>query len=109
MVNKKQVIGIVLFVVLVGIIIGISFLSKSGGPLARKDLTTVYVATGGGKEDFLADEEVVKILRDKYKLDVVYDTWSNGKTVLWPLIREKVGQGDEDIARRIKDGEVLIM
>ena len=60
-------------------------------------LTTVYVATGGGKEDFLNDKEVVKILKKKYKLDVVFDTWSNGKTITKPLIRESVGLGNQSI------------
>ena len=74
--NKKQIIGIVIFVVLVLSIIGIKYItSQKDGVIGG--LTTIYVATGGGKEDFLADEEVVKILRKKYKLDVVFDNWSN--------------------------------
>ncbi|MBR4260587.1 MAG: hypothetical protein IKQ33_01345 [Clostridia bacterium] len=109
--NKKQIIGIAIFVVLIGVIIGIkAFTSKSSNSEADsevdiKGLTTIYVATGGGKEDFLQDADVVKILRTKYKLNVVYDTWSNGKTVLWPLIREKVGLGDKDIVERLANGE----
>ena len=90
--KKKQIIGIVIFVVLVLAIIGIGLLNsnednKNGGG-SNKDLTTVYVATGGGKEDFLADEDVVKIMREKYKLNVVYDSWSNGKLIVNPLVRE---------------------
>ncbi len=104
-VNKKQVIGIVLFVVLVGIIIGINFLTKNGVIGQNSNLTTVYVAAGGGKEDFLADKDIKQILKDKYKLEVVYDSWSNGKTVLWPLIREQVHQGNEDIIARMDNGE----
>ena len=66
--NKKQIIGIGIFVVLVLAIIGMKYINtKEIGPLGN--LTTVYVATGGGKEDFLADEEVLKILKKKYKLD----------------------------------------
>ena len=103
--NKKQIIGIVLFVVLIGVIVGIKFFTDGG--FDESNLTTVYVATGGGKEDFLADEDVNKILRRKYKLNVVYDNWSNGKTVLWPLIREQVGQGDKSIADRITNGETF--
>ena len=70
-----------------------------------KGLTTVYVATGGGKEDFLADEDVQKILKNKYKLNVIFDTWSNGKTISSPLIRETVGLGNQDIVKRIENGE----
>lgn len=103
--NKKQIIGIVIFVVLIGVIVGIKFFNDGG--FDESNLTTVYVATGGGKEDFLADEDVNKILRRKYKLNVVYDNWSNGKTVLWPLIREQVWQGDKNIADRITNGETF--
>lgn len=101
--NKKQILGITIFVILVGIILLIGLFTK--GTFENTNLKTVYVATGGGKEDFLADPDVQKILRNKYHLDVVYDTWSNGKTVLWPLIREKVNQGDKDIIARIGNGE----
>ncbi len=100
--NKKQIVGILLFVILIGLIIGIRYFSFGG---ASKNLTTIYVATGGGKENFLADEEVIKILEDKYGLNVVYDSWSNGKTVLWPLIREQVGQGDAGIIESISNGQ----
>ena len=87
--NKKQIIGIAIFVVLVLIIIGIKLMSDntSDGFLA-KNLTTVYVATGGGKEDFIADEDVIKIMQEKYGLNVVYDSWSNGKLIKNKLVRE---------------------
>jgi hypothetical protein len=103
-VNKKQIIGIVIFIVLIGIIIGFKYLKDNGNPIGGGNLTTIYVATGGGKEDFLADEAVQKILRKKYKLDVVFDSWSNGKTVQWPLIRESVGLGNTSIANDISSG-----
>jgi len=71
--DKKKIIGIVIFVVLILAIILIKvFSGKEGTPF--NNLTTVYVATGGGKEDFLADEEVNKILKKKYHLNVVFDT-----------------------------------
>ena len=102
--NKKQIIGIILFVVLILTIIGIKAFRDNGNPIGGGNLTTVYVATGGGKEDFLADEDVLKILRKKYKLNVEFDNWSNGKTVLWPLIREEVGLGNQSIANDISSG-----
>ncbi len=90
--NKKQVIGIIIFIV---IIVGVIVYKKlSNTTIFTENLTTIYVATGGGKEDFLADEKVNEILRKKYKLNVVYDTWSNGKTITLPLIRESVGLGN---------------
>ena len=67
--------------------------------------TIVYVAAGGGKEDYLADKDILKILNDDYHISPVYDTWSNGKTITKPLIREYVNLGDKDIAKRLADGE----
>ena len=88
--HKKQIIGIVIFIVLILIIVGIKYLQNNDktGTILGKNLTTVYVATGGGKEDFIANEDVVKIMQDKYKLNIVYDTWSNGKLIKNPLVRE---------------------
>ncbi len=92
--NKKRVIGIVIFVlIIVGVVAYKLFNSDT---VSVGNLTTIYVATGGGKEDFLADERINEILKKKYKLNVVYDTWSNGKTVALPLIRESVGLGNGD-------------
>ena len=109
--NKKMIIGIILFVLLIGAIIFIKNFSDNEGinPLSTK-LTTVYVATGGGKEDFLNDKDVKKILRRKYKLNVVFDTWSNGKTITLPLIRESVGLGNSSIISELskKDNKVSI-
>lgn len=86
--EKKEVfIGIGILVLLIVAIVGIK-MYKDKGVISDADLTTVYVATGGGKENFIADEEVVKIMRNKYKLNVVYDTWSNGKLIVNPLVRE---------------------
>ena len=102
--NKKQIIGIIIFVALVLAIIGVKLLFNSDGTISERGLTTVYVATGGGKEDFLADEDVQKILKKKYKLNVVFDNWSNGKTVALPLIREAVGLGNQGIANQMANG-----
>lgn len=90
--NKKKFLGIIIFVILILAIIGIKLYNDSknsdGGSIFSPNLTTVYIATGGGKEDFIADEEVVKIMTEKYKLNVVYDNWSNGKLIVNPLVRE---------------------
>ena len=100
--NKKMIIGIILFVILIGLIILLKYMKDEKGITLSKGLTTVYVATGGGKEDFLQDEDIKKILEKKYKLNVVYDTWSNGKTITRPLIRESVGLGNQEIIESIK-------
>ena len=87
--KSKKIIGILIFVALITIIILIKVFSDLGvGEIGKSQLTTVYVATGGGKEDFLADEDVIRIMREKYKLNVVYDNWSNGKLIINPLVRE---------------------
>ena len=86
--GKKEVwIGLGILLVLILIIIGIKVIT-SNGEISERDLTNVYVATGGGKENFLADEDVTKIMRNKYGLNVVYDSWSNGKLIKNPLVRE---------------------
>ena len=104
--NKKAILGIILFVILIIAIIVIKNISDSdSSSILSGKLTTVYVATGGGKEDFLNDKDVVKILKKKYKLNVVFDTWSNGKTITKPLIRESVSLGNQSIVSRISNGE----
>ena len=105
--SKKQYIGIGIFVCLILCIIGIKFfMGKDEIDLSK--LKTVYVATGGGKEDFIANEEVNKILREKYGLNVVFDSWSNGKTITAPLIREYIGEGNKDIINRLSNGDKSI-
>ena len=88
--SKKQITGIVIFVILILIIIGIGFLKNKDNQnsIFGEDLTSVYVATGGGKEAFIADIDVVNIMQSKYGLNVVYDNWSNGKLIVNPLVRE---------------------
>ena len=60
--NNKIIIGLIIFALLICSIIGIKYLQDQKGITFNKQLTEVYVATGGGKEDFIADTEVVKIL-----------------------------------------------
>ena len=104
--NKKAILGIILFVILIIAIIVIKNISDNdSGSILSGKLTTVYVATGGGKEDFLNDKDVQKILKKKYKLNVIFDTWSNGKTITKPLIRESVSLGNQSIVSRISNGE----
>ena len=98
--NKKRIVGIIIFIILILIIVGIKVFAgnNSNKPgIIPKNLTTVYVATGGGKEDFISDEDIIKIMQKKYKLNVVYDNWSNGKTVKLPLVRESVDLGNKNV------------
>ena len=91
--KKEVLLGIGILVILILVIIGIKAVSQKG-EVSDKDLTTVYVATGGGKENFLADEEVINVMKKKYGLNVVYDSWSNGKLIKNPLVREDGTQYD---------------
>lgn len=104
--NKKTILGIVIFIALIISIILIKVITNNNDTdVDYEYLTTVYVATGGGKEDFLNDPEVQRILKEKYKLDVKFDTWSNGKTIVKPLIRESVNLGNQSIVNRMSNGE----
>lgn len=90
--KKKEVfiaIGIFVLIILVAICAKYYMDNKPvEGQIDLSTLKKVYVATGGGKEDFLADEQVVRLLQQKYGLDVVYDNWSNGKMIVNPLKRK---------------------
>ena len=86
--KKKQIVGIAIFIMLIVIIICIKLVNDKKNNENIKGLATVYVATGGGKENFIADEEVINIMQEKYNLNIVYDTWSNGKLIKNPLVRE---------------------
>ena len=100
--DNKKILGIVIFIVLIAAITGIKILGdafnqgEGTSPEEVKGLKTVYVATGGGKEGFVGDPDVKRILEKKYKLNVVFDSWSNGKMVLWPAVREAIGKGNVD-------------
>lgn len=89
--KKKQLVGFVIFIVIILAIIGIKFLAdktKENSGVNSANLTDVYIATGGGKEDFLADKDVVNIMQNRYKLNITYDSWSNGKLIVNELVRE---------------------
>lgn len=85
--KEQAFLGLAILVVLIIIIIVVSNFTKNG-TTTDKNLTQVYVATGGGKENFLADEDVNNIMKEKYGLKVTYDSWSNGKIVKDPLLRK---------------------
>ena len=60
--KKEKIIGAaILLVVIVLIILVKGFVDTKNG----KNLTVIYGAVGGGKEDFLADEEFNRILKEK--------------------------------------------
>ena len=93
---NKKIVGVIIFVLLIALIIGLNYFKTKkeenvnivAGIIKDEDLKTVTIATGGGKEDLLADEKVNEIIRTKYGLNPIYDSWSNGKLVVNPLVRE---------------------
>lgn len=87
--GKEVIIGISILISLILIIVGIKLVNDAkSDDIDVSNLTQVTVAVGGGKEDFLADEDVVKTIQNKYNLNVVYDSWSNGKMIKNALLRE---------------------
>lgn len=88
--NKKGT-GILILIILIVIIVAVKFYKDGSNEdlnINVGNLQDVYVATGGGKEDFIADEDVIRIMQEKYGLNVIYDSWSNGKLVVKDLVRE---------------------
>jgi len=83
--KKEKIIGISILVV----IIIFTIIWKSTTNTA--ELTTVYGAVGGGKENLLADPEFIEILEKNYNIEFVNDPWSNGKMVIEPLKRPSNG------------------
>lgn len=86
----EKIVGaiIVLMVILAVIVI------KNGFNGGNAKIETVRVATGGGKEAFMADEEVGKIMRKKYGIEISSDSWSNGKLISAPVIDNKGAKYD---------------
>ena len=91
--NKNKIIGIVIFIVIIITVIVAKFIidktSDNNNLVSNnKELTDVYIATGGGKEGFIADKDIINIMEDRYGLNVVYDNWSNGKIIVNDIVRE---------------------
>lgn len=86
--GKKEIwIGLGILIILICAIVVIKIISNKDKNLSG-ELTNVYIATGGGKENFIADKEVINIMKNRYGLNVIYDNWSNGKLIKNELVRE---------------------
>lgn len=95
---NKRLLGALLFIALIVLIIGIKIYDDNEAEITNaidtiKEVGTIEVtiATGGGKEDFISDERVLEIMKTKYKVNPIYDTWSNGKLIKEPLVRKVDG------------------
>lgn len=86
--KKQAFLGLAILIVLISVIVAVTTLKNNKDGISDSNLKQVFVATGGGKENFLADEEVNNIMKQKYGLKVTYDSWSNGKIVKDPLLRK---------------------
>lgn len=86
--KKQAFLGLAILIVLIIVIVAVTTLKNNKEGILDSNLQQVFVATGGGKENFLADEEVNNIMKQKYGLKVTYDSWSNGKIVKDPLLRK---------------------
>ncbi len=79
----SKIIGVVILLIIIIVVIVLknkdSF-NTEGEP--------IYGAVGGGKEDLLADTEINEIFAKKYGFNLVQDSWSNGKTVKVPVVRD---------------------
>ena len=92
--KKEKIIGLVILVVaIISIILVKGIVDNSNG----KNLTIIYGAVGGGKEDFLADSKFNKILKDKYHIKFIGDSWGNSSTIYKPLVRESVHYGNTSL------------
>ncbi len=87
---KKKMIGIIILVAIVAVAFTVKYITG----LPSQTAVTIYGAVGGGKENFLADPEVNKILKEKYGLTVVNEPWSNGKLVKDAVVRQDGSQYD---------------
>lgn len=78
--TKPIILGAIAFVLVVAIGLTASRLMAPKDEIAAS--MVVHGAIGGGKENFLADEEVNRILAQDYNIVLEGDSWSNGKMVV---------------------------
>lgn len=100
---NKRVLGFIILIILILCIIGIKVFNENSSNIAENEgynleenenLTEVNIAVGGGKEDFIADERVNEIMKKKFGINPIYDSWSNGKIVKDPLVRKDGSEYD---------------
>ena len=72
---NKRLLGVILFIILIVLIIGIKVYDDNEEQIANtietikdESLTEVTIAVGGGKEDFIADERILEIMKTQYNI-----------------------------------------
>lgn len=86
--NKKpnqRAMGAIILIVLILIVCVVAAIKTF--TTGSDNTVKVYGAVGGGKENLLADEEFNNILKEKYGITVINDSWSNGKLVKNSVLR----------------------
>ncbi len=91
--KKDRIKGIIIFVIIIIVIIIATLFFRKGKEI-KLATDEIYGAVGGGKENLLADEEIIKIMKEEYKINVVNDNWSNGKLVKESVVRKDGGNYD---------------
>ena len=85
--KKEKTISIIIGVVILVVVVGAIVIIKNK-PFAKNNAVDIYGAIGGGKENLLADERINEIFAKEYGINLVQDSWSNGKTVKVDVRRE---------------------
>jgi len=84
--NKQTIAGLLILIALIIVVIAVVAIKSENEE--KYSTITIYGAVGGGKENFLADEDFNNILAQRYGIKVVNDTWSNGKLIKNSVLRE---------------------
>ena len=87
MMKNEKTVSIIIGVIIILVVVIVAVVFKNKGSFS-KNTVNVYAAVGGGKEDLLADNDINSVFENKYHFKLVNDTWSNGKTVKVPVLRE---------------------
>lgn len=83
--NHKKL-GCFIFIILIVAGTGIGMSLRGGNKKKAVKGTVVHGAAGGGKENFLKDEDINRILNERYGIILDADDWSNGKLITEPLV-----------------------
>ncbi len=62
----EKIVGLVIVLVVILVVV----IVKNGFNGGNAKIDVIRVATGGGKEAFMADEDVSKLMRKKYRIEV---------------------------------------
>ena len=93
---KKEIILIVGLILILCFVIAAIKIKQNRKKTLVDEKSSVYIALGSGKDDFLSDDEVKNIIKNRYGLNVTYDDWRNSRMIKDSLVR-KNGSGYDAI------------